>query len=491
MKLPLITIITVALLSTLVHLHPVYADNSYLDRPLEFELLDNGNLLVTDGGGSDWTTTDSQVFIFNRDGQIQWQSDRDLKFAHSAHQLSDGSIVITDTANDRLITVNPQTNALVWSSDDWSSGTGQLSDGSHLDYPNQAIELANHHLLVTDRNHNRIIEIDSTGKISWQYSQLNRPHNASQIPNGNYLVSDSDNNRVLIIDPAGQIVWQYSGGDTPLDWPRDVKLLENGNYLITDTRHHRVLEVTPDKQSVWEFNQDLYWPYAADRLSNGNTLISDSQNRRLIEVAPDHQLVWELKHPPLNHFADFSNGNFEHADHQLPQSWIPADLLSEGYGQFSLDSSIFHTGNAAGKISSAGPGFTFWTQIVPLKPDRQYQFSGWLKTSLDSDPNSWSRFELWWATGYGGYIDPPLISEKSFASADWTRRDWTGTAPDGATAVEIRALTTGTGDTWFDDISWKPSTSSFDKFKYPALGFLAIIATFLILPRLLKLLRLP
>ena len=61
----------------------------------------------------------------------------------------------------------------------------------------------------------RIIEVDWSGQIVWEYfpkaetERLDRPSIAIELPNGNIAFSDDYNDRVVIINRAGKILWQY------------------------------------------------------------------------------------------------------------------------------------------------------------------------------------------------------------------------------------------------------------------------------------------
>jgi len=466
---------------------PAVALEPELDRPFEVEVLQNQDLLVADGGGRDWTTEGSEVFIFNKKGEVEWHFQDDLLFAHSAHRFTDGSIVITDTTNDRIIAVDQGKKEIIWTSDDWGQGDGQLSDSSHLDYPNQAVEVDQGNLLITDRNNDRILITDKKGTVIWQYKGLQRPHSASQLVDGNFLVSDSEGNRVIVIDSNGQLIWQFAGQESPLNWPRDVVELKNGNFLITDTRNHRVLEVSPEKQIVWQYKKDLYWPYEAKRLVNNNTLISDSQNRRIIEVTPEKEVVWQLRKSSPNKFSNFKNGGFEKMEQGQLEAWQKADLIAEGSGQLTVDQKIRHQGEQSARIDYQGKGHIFWLQKVKVKPGSKIDFSGWLKTDLDSNQDSWARFELWWETENGGFVDPPLVSAKSFQKTDWVKRQWSGQVPEGAVAVNIRALTTGKGTVWFDDLSWEGEAGVNKKnIQSFFLGLGAVLVSYLVFKKLNK-----
>ena len=256
----------------------------------DVDMLGNGNLLLTIFvvGGKP-----SSVVEVDKSGNIIWRYD-DLDFAHSAEVRGD-LVLISDTGNDRVIIVDRRTNQVVWSSDDVT-----LSDGSKLNYPNDADFISDDRILITDRNNHRVIEIDLNGNIIWQFgetgvpgsddSHLKFPHNADRLSNGNTIICDSENDRIIEVDPSGNIVWVYQGG---LDWPRDADRLPNGNTLITDSRNGRIIEVTPSGEVVWSYG-GLKVPYDADLLPDGTVLISDSGRARVIIVDKDGNLLWEL-----------------------------------------------------------------------------------------------------------------------------------------------------------------------------------------------------
>ena len=45
---------------------PSFADEFFLDRPLGVEVISDNEVLVTDGGGYDWSNNGSEIFIFNK-----------------------------------------------------------------------------------------------------------------------------------------------------------------------------------------------------------------------------------------------------------------------------------------------------------------------------------------------------------------------------------------------------------------------------------------
>ncbi len=255
----------------------------------DVDLLDNGNILVTDGGVIA-NGTGSGIFEIDRMGNIYWSNTADLNWAHNADRQADGKAIISDTGHDRVIIID-QSASILWNSDDI-----MFSDGSHLNYPNDANILSNGHLLITDRDNHRAFETLLDGTIVWQFGQtgvpgndmahLRGPHNADRLSNGNTLIADSENNRIVEVTAGDAIVWTYAGG---LDWPRDADRLDNGHTLINDSRNKRIIEVTSGGDTVWEYVvSDMC--YDADRLASGNTLLGTTE--AVLEVDTDGLIVW-------------------------------------------------------------------------------------------------------------------------------------------------------------------------------------------------------
>jgi hypothetical protein len=255
----------------------------------DVDLLPNGNILATDGG-TIVLKTDGGIYEIDRAGNLVWSYSVGLNWAHNADKQADGTVIISDTGNDRVIVVD-QNGAIIWNSDNIT-----FSDGSSLAYPNDANLLVSGNLLITDRDNHRVIEMDASGNIVWQFGEtavpgggathLRGPHNADRLANGNTIIADSNNNRIIEVDVGGTIVWPYAGG---LNWPRDADRLDNGNTLINDSSNRRIIEVTSGGTTVWTYNTDKL-SYDSDRLDNGNTLISEQD--RIIEVDSGGTIVW-------------------------------------------------------------------------------------------------------------------------------------------------------------------------------------------------------
>jgi hypothetical protein len=442
-----------------------YFPPEILDKPLGIERLPNGNTLVTDGGGAYYTTTDAAILEVSSAGELVWQYVGEMAFPHSAERLPDGSTLVSDTTNDRVFRVDAAAGQarIIWSSDDWGDGTGTLSDGSHLHYPNDAELLAEHngHLLITDRNNDRVIEVDEAGQIVWSYDQLTRPHNADRLANGHTMIANSEENIVLEVNMAGEIVWSY-GGEGVLDWPRDADRLENGNTLITDSRGNRIVEVDADGQVVWSFT-GLALPYEADRLENGNTLIADNSHRRVIEVSPSAgqaQIVWSFRNLEETLPAALQNGGFEEdADgDDLPDSWYPADLNAEGEARFLWDGTVVKEGKRSAGGQYRGEGRMSWLQVVAVQPETDYEFSGYVKAQILSGVVA---YQLWFVDEMGGPLGEPITVAAHQGSTDWVQDEIEVRAPANAAAVQIWGQIIADGRAWFDDVRWREKGGGF------------------------------
>jgi len=180
-------------------------------------------------------------------------------------------------------------------------------------------------ILITDQFNNRVIEIDKTGNIVWQFgsgpgnttpSAIIGTNDAERvgtltlmagtgIPAGlpasvtTHCKKGCADNRVLLVDERGNIVWQYGqfnvtgSGPNQLNVPVQNTYLPEGNeddhVLITDQGNNRIIEVRrSDKAIVWEYD-NLFNPNSAELLPgpNGNILIADENNNQALEVTHD------------------------------------------------------------------------------------------------------------------------------------------------------------------------------------------------------------
>jgi len=220
----------------------------------EVERLPAGRTLITDGGVAAGQPP-GVAFLVEEDGSLVHSWLARTRWTHSAEPTSDGSVIVTDTGNDRLLEIAAD-GSILWNSDSVSP----FSDGSVLRYPNDAEPLPGGSFLVSDRENHRVIELDRDGTVLWQYGVtgvpgsgpgfLRGPHNPDRLANGHTLIADSDNDRVLEVDAAGQVVWNFHPtGPQALDWPRDADEMPDGRIVIADSRTPATIEISNGSRS--------------------------------------------------------------------------------------------------------------------------------------------------------------------------------------------------------------------------------------------------
>jgi len=141
--------------------------------------------------------------------------------------------------------------------------------------------------LITESLAGSVIEVDSSGSIVWQKTDLDNPMDSERLSNGNTLITESGRNRVIEVNRDGAIVWEKNGLNKPIDAER----LSNGNTLITESGIGRVIEVDCIGNEVWNMTE-LHVPKDAERLSNGYTLIAEYGANRVIEVDSTGTIQW-------------------------------------------------------------------------------------------------------------------------------------------------------------------------------------------------------
>jgi outer membrane protein assembly factor BamB len=234
-----------------------------------------------------------------------------------------GNILITDQFNNRVIEIDPA-GTIVWS---FGSGPGNTSKGAIVG-TNDAERVGVYTLMSgtgipagATKNckksgcpDNRVILVDPSGNIVWQYgqfgvtgfgpNQLNTPVQNTFLPSGHILITDQGNQRIIEVRPQDHaIVWQYGqngvsgSGPNQLNNPNAAELLPNGHILISDENNNRAIEVTHATPSeivaTFTAQGTVSGMAFASRLPTGNTLLTDSNNSRIVEVDSKDKTVWQ------------------------------------------------------------------------------------------------------------------------------------------------------------------------------------------------------
>jgi hypothetical protein len=156
---------------------------------------------------------------------------------------------------------------------------GGIHDSSSL-YPNSAELLEDGHVLISDENNDRSIEVDRNHHIVATFTAGGTVSGAafsSRLRDGHTLITDANNNRVVEVDRNDAVTWEYFTNTEPDSNPRDgtgplptrAVRLSNGNTLISDQYNHRVIEVDHAKQIVRTFGKLDTVGYDATTVAEG------------------------------------------------------------------------------------------------------------------------------------------------------------------------------------------------------------------------------
>ncbi len=429
-----------------------------LEFPGSVERLPSGNTLIADGG--DEVGLGSEVIEVDPLGNIVWNLYGGLRFVHSARLLKSGNILITDTTNDRVIEVNRE-KEIVFTSESWGGGTGDLSDGSRLGYPNDAYELDDGNLLICDRNNNRAVIVDRTGRVQWQFSEgIEHPHNAHLLANGNLLISDSDKNQIIEVSPQKEVVWSHGDGSPEmLNWPRCAVRLADGQTVICDSKNARVIEVTPEGRVVWEYKVDYFAKfYDIQVLANGNVLVADQQHHQVIEVDRSGNYRWLFRNYHLVGPIEpkLKNGSFkERSATGEPKHWNFARRHDEGGGALIWDED--NQPYPCPGLEFDRHGFLYLQQTIAVRPGTRYKLAAKIRTEGVKGSCS---FMMCFLDKWGGQIydmgDIPR-GDLYLGDNDWTLDTAEAVAPPAATCVELRLYLNGAGRAWMKELMFHPA----------------------------------
>ena len=229
---------------------------------------------------------DNRVLLVDQGGNIIWQYGQFGVTGFGPNQLNtpvqntflptSGNVLITDQGNERIIEVRRTDNAIVWQ----YGQNGVVGNGhNQLNNPNAAELLANGHILISDENNNRAIEVTHTMPSHivatfTAHGTVSGVAFASRLPSGNTLLTDSNNARIVEVDPNDSPVWQYltdkRSGSNLAPLPTRAVRLANGNTLISDQFNDQVIEVNQLKVIVASYgmiNTPGYSPSTAVQMN--------------------------------------------------------------------------------------------------------------------------------------------------------------------------------------------------------------------------------
>lgn len=243
-----------------------------------------------------------EIAELDRQGRLLWhvpQREPILGFAGSIQLLPNGHVLVADEYHHVAAEFDCNGSWV------WQFGTrGHSASGAQcLSNPKAIRQADDGSRVIADTRNHRVICIDVLGHIAHiepPSGSWSSPSFACKTPDGHFLVCDAGNKRVVELDPGGGVVWQYGHQIAERRWlsfPRSVTITAAGSYLVADTANNRVVEVCNGAVHVCALTEgtELFWPRCARQSPSGHYLIADGRNSRILEVSPTGEVGRELR----------------------------------------------------------------------------------------------------------------------------------------------------------------------------------------------------
>jgi len=185
-------------------------------------------------------------------------------------------------------------------------------------------------LLIADRGNDRLVALDTSRNITWQYPSPTMPAPAGGfyfpddsffIHGGTGIISNQEDNHTIVEIgyPSGKVLFQYGhpmqSGSAPgyLNQPDDAYLLKNGTITVADASNNRILFISPAGQPTGQIGNgaaahnpptSIDYPNGDTPLTNGDLLVSEINGSWVDEYTLSGQLVWTVHIPTVDYPSD-------------------------------------------------------------------------------------------------------------------------------------------------------------------------------------------
>ena len=195
------------------------------NRPIDVQALPGGHFLVAEHGTM-------RVAQFDRDGKVVWEHKTTTSQPVSCQRLPNGNTFIA-TYNE-LLEVTPK-NTVVFS----RKPNLTIWNGYKLRNGNILYVTANNLVIETNADGTKeVARITVNGTGGWA--------SADKLANGRYLVALYSMNKVVEVDSAGKVLWEVN-----VTSPGHATRLANGNTLVASIEGKQVIEFDRDKKQIW------------------------------------------------------------------------------------------------------------------------------------------------------------------------------------------------------------------------------------------------
>lgn len=203
-----------------------------------------------------------------------------------------------------------------------SGGIGGPPAGARLNVPEGLAAAPDGSLLIADAGNDRVLRLSPDGRVlaAILSNGLSRPGAAAAAPDGSILIADAGNNRIVRVSADGGTVATVAGTGVPgpqgdggppaaarLNGPSDVAAAPDGSILIADTGNNRVRRISPDGARIEtlagtgdpSFSGDggppaaaaVHAPFGVAAAPDGSVLIADTGNARVRRVSADGRRI--------------------------------------------------------------------------------------------------------------------------------------------------------------------------------------------------------
>lgn len=227
----------------------------------------------------------------------------------------------------------------------------------------------------------------------------------------------------------------------------DLFMSQNGKFLKAQR-----IQTSNNSQSWITANRLATFKYNFQVPESANQGVARIALTNKIADAPATAWVRKVSIRPLD--PRLSNSSFENlTEENQPECWQPY-----GSARTSVDMNVARSGSNSAKVSDAPDGpFTGWSITIPVRSDREYSLSGYIKTGT-INANGFlpgGALEIQFLDRHNQPLGNSIRSDSVESNQDWTAvKTPMAQAPQEAVSARLTAGMLYTrGTAWFDDLS--------------------------------------
>jgi hypothetical protein len=266
-----------------------------------------GSLMIADRGNN-------RLLVVNSSKEVLW------RFPSKAHPAPPGGFYFPDDAfftnhgtqvisneeqNERIVRLGFPSGKLLWS---YGHPGVAGSEPGYLHEPDDAYLLGDGTVSVADAQNCRVLIVSPAKKVLKQLGEPSRceheppralgsPNGDTPLRDGNLLVSEVNGSYVDEITRRGKLVWSVQ---LPIEYPSDPQQLAPDRYLVADyTTPGGLYEFNRKGRILWSYHPSsgpgmLDHPSLAERLPGGLIAANDDYRHRVVIIDPRaREIVWQ------------------------------------------------------------------------------------------------------------------------------------------------------------------------------------------------------